>query len=506
MTTMSSTLPFAPQEDDERRWQAVVDRDRAADGRFWLGVATTGIYCRPSCAARRPRRENVRFFSRPEDAERAGFRPCRRCDPRRAGEPAPEAELVAAVRQLIEASEEVPTLERLARETGWSPYHLQRTFKRATGMSPRDYARAQRTERLKRRLRGGDDVTTALYAAGYGSSRALYEGASAQLGMTPSRYRRRGAGLRISYTLLPSPLGDVLLAGTESGLCAVRLGSAPRLVAELRDEFRAAEVRRDDRPFAAHRAALRQWLDGGGAALDFPLAVDGTPFQWRVWAAIRDIPYGETRTYGEIARAIGRPGAARAVARACASNPVALVIPCHRVVRGDGEPGGYRWGAKRKKQLLAAERKKRWARVTAARDGRRYGSRDRRGGPPCPPLSGGQRRPPLRLPSSAATRADGTCRRGPATSPDECGCRSASSRCRRGRASSAPRAGRRRARAGGSRSCGAGCAATGRRSRAGARSPRSRPQKPWRVIGSPRRFTNTAWWRPRASRGRTSRR
>ncbi len=366
MTTMSPTLrfappaPSAPSDADERRWQAVLTRDRQADGDFWLGVTSTGIYCRPSCPARRPRRENVRFFSHPQAAEQAGFRPCRRCDPRTAGGPAREAELVAAVRARIAASEEIPTLERLARETGWSAYHLQRTFKRATGMSPRAYAQAQRTERLKRRLREGEDVTTALYEAGYGSSRALYESAGRQLGMTPSRYRRRGAGLRIAYTLLPSPLGDVLLAGTDSGLCAVRLGSAPRLVAGLREEFRAAEeIRRDDRPFAGHRAALREWLDGGAAALDFPLAVDGTAFQWRVWSAIRDIPYGETRTYGEVARAIGRPGAARAVAQACARNPVALVIPCHRVVRGDGEPGGCRWGAKRKKLLLAAERKQR---------------------------------------------------------------------------------------------------------------------------------------------------
>jgi len=355
---MTHTLPFTRPDEEAQRWQAVLDRDRRADGRFWFAVATTGIYCRPSCAARRPRRENVRFFARSEEAEQAGFRPCRRCDPRRAGGPDREDELVAAVRQRIEASEEVPTLERLARETGWSPYHLQRTFKRATGMSPRAYAQAHRTERLKRRLRSGDDVTTALYAAGYGSSRALYESAATQLGMTPSRYRRRGAGLRIAYTLLPGPLGDVLVAGTDAGLCSVRLGSAPRLVAELREEFGAAEIRRDDRPFAAHRAALRQWLEGADAALDFPLAVDGTAFQWLVWSAIRAIPYGETRTYGEIAQSIGRPGAARAVARACASNPVALVIPCHRVVRGDGELGGYRWGMKRKAKLLAQERKK----------------------------------------------------------------------------------------------------------------------------------------------------
>jgi AraC family transcriptional regulator of adaptative response/methylated-DNA-[protein]-cysteine methyltransferase len=300
----------------------------------------------------------VLFFERAEAAERAGFRPCRRCRPRAGATPDPQAKLVGRVCQAIEENLEEPlTLTRLSASVGVSPHHLQRTFKRLVGVSPRQYADARRMERLKARLRQGQGVTRALYEAGYGSSSRLYERAPEKMGMTPATYRRGGRGREIAYTVVDSPLGRLLVARTERGLCAVSLGdSEARLEAELRREFPQADLRRDRNGLARWVRTLLQHLKGQQPRLDLPLDVQGTAFQCRVWEELRRIPYGRPRSYGEVARAPGRPEAARAVARACATNPVPLVVPCHRVVRGDGGLGGYRLGLKRKRALLEKEK------------------------------------------------------------------------------------------------------------------------------------------------------
>jgi AraC family transcriptional regulator of adaptative response/methylated-DNA-[protein]-cysteine methyltransferase len=340
---------------DDDAWAAVLRRDRAADGGFVYAVSSTGVYCRPSCASRRPRRENAAFFASPAEAERGGYRACLKCDPRgdRAREvPAP----VLRARDYLDghAEERVP-LARLGREAGMSPHHLQRTFKRAFGVSPREYQDALRLARLKRSLREGGRVTDAILDAGYGSPSRVYEKSDARLGMPPGAYRRGGAGAAIGYATAPTPVGRVLVAATERGVCAVALGDDDaRLVADLRAEFPGAGI--------AEGGEASRWLEAvvtslaGGADLrSIPVDLRGTAFQQRVWRALREIPRGATSTYAEVARAIGRPGAARAVAGACAANRVALLVPCHRVVRGGGEPGGYRWGAPRKRALLAAE-------------------------------------------------------------------------------------------------------------------------------------------------------
>lgn len=343
-------------------WQAVLNRDPQFDGRFVFAVRSTRIYCRPSCPARRPRREQVAFFPVPEAAERAGFRPCRRCRPRTAAHP--QAELVQRACRLIEAGLEEPlTLARLGRELGLSPHHVQRTFKRVLGITPRQYADACRLSLLKARLAKGDDVTTALYAAGYGSSSRLYERAPAQLGMTPATYRRGGQGMRIGYVTVASSLGRLLIAATARGLCAVSLGDTDGLLeAALAQEYPNAEIRRDRNGLSRWVNLLLAHLRGRQPRLDLPVDVQATAFKRQVWEALRRIPYGETRSYSEVARALGRPGAARAVARACATNPVSLVIPCHRVVREDGSLGGYRWGLERKHALLAQEKASRISR------------------------------------------------------------------------------------------------------------------------------------------------
>lgn len=342
--------------DDDRRWQAVLARDRTYNGRFVYAVRSTGIYCRPTCPSKRPGREQVTFFAQPEEAERHGFRPCRRCRPCDAGEEG-EAALVRAVCRAIDRdAEEPPALARLAEEVGLSPHHLQRVFKRATGITPHQYAEARRLDQLKTRLQDGDDVTTALYAAGYGSSSRLYSQAPAHLGMTPATYRKGGMGMTIAFTVAPCSFGYVLVAGTERGICAVSLGDAPgELEAALHEEYPAATIRCGDHELSAWVEAVLQYLAGEITRLDLPLDVQTTAFKWRVWQALRDIPYGTTRSYSQVAAAIGQPAAVRAVARACATNPVALVVPCHRVVREDGHLGGYRWGIARKQALLGQE-------------------------------------------------------------------------------------------------------------------------------------------------------
>lgn len=338
----------------ETQWQQIMARDARQDGRFVFAVRTTGIYCRPSCPSRRPRRDSVEFFPDPQQAERAGYRACLRCKPT---EISAQARSVTRARQLLDEAEGVLTLAELSKRVGVSPFHLQRLFKRATGLSPREYQSARRMQQVKSGLRKGDDVTTAIYDAGFGSPSRLYEKASQQLGMTPGTYRRRGAGLAIQFAIVASPLGRLLVAATPRGLCAVRFGeNATEMERELREEFRAAEIHRDDAALQPYLQPLVASLRGERTAIDVPLDVRATAFQKKVWDALRQIPSGQTRSYTEIARAIGDAKAVRAVARACASNPVAVVVPCHRVVRSDGELAGYRWGIERKKKLLEHER------------------------------------------------------------------------------------------------------------------------------------------------------
>src|SRR5213592_4619784 len=338
----------------ERRWRIVLARDRRYDGAFVYAVLSTGIYCRPSCPSRRPRRAQVAFFPVPEAAEQAGFRACRRCRPGEAVAPDPGVPLVRTVCRLMDAHPDRPaSLSALSAQAGVTSHRLLRTFQRVLGISPRQYRDARRVDRFKAELRARGRVSPALYEAGYGSTSRVYERAHAQLGMTPATYSRGAPGTRIAFTVVPCALGRLLVAATPRGICRVSLGSgADDLEAGLAAEFPAAQLRRDRGALAASVGALLRYLDGHAEPLD----VRATAFQRRVWEALRRIPYGTTRSYTDIARAIGKPSATRAVARACATNPAALVIPCHRVVRADGGLGGYRWGVARKRALLEQER------------------------------------------------------------------------------------------------------------------------------------------------------
>lgn len=340
-----------------RQWEIVLARDRRYDGTFVYAVRSTGVYCRPSCPSRRPRRSQVTFFPIAEAAEREGFRPCRRCRPEHANGGDPAIALVRAACAWIDAHADAPTtLPRLAAAVGSAPRRLVRAFRRVLGISPREYRDARRLERFKRRLRQHGRVGPALFDAGYGSTSRLYERAPTVLGMTPATYGRGGRGTEIRYTIVNAPLGRLLVAATRRGICRIGLGGkAGALAADLRTEFPAATLRRDTATLDAWVRPILRHLAGREPHLDLPLDVRATAFQQRVWAALRKIPYGETRSYAEIARRIGRPRATRAVARACASNPTALLIPCHRVVRADGELGGYRWGVERKRALLKRE-------------------------------------------------------------------------------------------------------------------------------------------------------
>ncbi len=344
--------PHAVPEDDPR-WRAVLARDRRSDDRFVFAVRSTGIYCRPSCPARRPRRVNVVFFTKPAEAERAGFRSCRRCKPREAG----EAALVAAACRRIDAAPDgAEGLDALAAALAVPARRLRGAFRRQLGVTPREYAQARRVAGFRDRVRKGDAVTSALYESGYGSSSRLYEEAPRRLGMTPGAYRRGGSGLRIAYTTAEAPLGRVLVAATARGIAAVSLGASDAALAEaLRDEYPRAVLSRDDARLAPALLSVLAVLSGQDPSADLPLDVQATAFQHRVWRELSRIPSGSTRTYAEVARRIGRPGAARAVARACAANRLAVLVPCHRVVPGAGGTGGYRWGAERKAALLARE-------------------------------------------------------------------------------------------------------------------------------------------------------
>jgi AraC family transcriptional regulator of adaptative response/methylated-DNA-[protein]-cysteine methyltransferase len=338
------------------RWKALAARDSAADGTFVYGVTSTGIYCRPSCPSRRPRADRVRFFDTGGEAKQAGFRACKRCKPDTVGlaQPGIEAVRRASVYLATHADQTV-TLGRLARVASMSPHHLQRRFKAIVGLSPREFQSAVRAGRLRTSLRDGRDVTTAIYEAGYGSPSRVYEAAPTGKGMSLSSYRRGGAGLRIGYSTFSSAIGYVLVAATDNGVCAVRIGDRESaLVDDLRREYPAADIE-PQKSKSEWTRAIATHLRGQAPSLDLPIDVRATAFQWKVWRALQQIPYGETRNYAEVARSIGKPSAVRAVARACATNPVALVVPCHRVVPKAGGVGGYRWGAQRKEKLLTAE-------------------------------------------------------------------------------------------------------------------------------------------------------
>ena len=342
---------------ESSRWDAVVARDRAVANAFVYAVRSTGVYCRPGCASRRPHRDRVAFFDNPLEAERAGFRPCKRCRP---NDPVAVDPWVDRIRRACVYLANVDghvTLAVLARRLGGSPYHFQRNFKRLVGITPREYSDAGRLARIKRELRGQKSVTAATFDAGFGSSSRLYERAAPKLGMTPSTYRRGGVGVAISFTTVSSPIGRLLVAATARGICAVALGRSDAELREaLRREYPHAAISRDRQSLAAWTRRILDHLAGKRPRLDLPLDIQATAFQWQVWQALTAIPYGATRTYAEVAKSIGRPGAVRAVARACAANPAAVAIPCHRVVPSSGGVGGYRWGPTRKRALLAAER------------------------------------------------------------------------------------------------------------------------------------------------------
>lgn len=351
MTTWTMPAP-------ETCWEAVSSRDRTQDGRFYYAVVTTGIFCRPSCPSRLPRRENVRFYPTTGDAARAGFRPCFRCRPLAVLHGGPEAATIARLCRFIERNLEARlTLKKLSAESGLSPYHLQRKFKAIAGISPRDYVDACRLARLKRGLRSEDTITAAMVGAGYGSSSRLYERSAGQLGMTPGAYRRGAPGVTLCYATAATSLGTLAVAASEQGVCAIVFGDSPEEAAEaLRREFPRAEMQADDSRLRTYLDDLMRHLHGDQPGIDLPLDIRATAFQRLVWSHLRTIPYGSTESYQQVAAAIGRPGATRAVARACATNRIAIAIPCHRVVRTDGEAGGYRWGIARKEQLLDRER------------------------------------------------------------------------------------------------------------------------------------------------------
>jgi AraC family transcriptional regulator of adaptative response/methylated-DNA-[protein]-cysteine methyltransferase len=342
------------------RWKALASRDSAADGTFIYAVTSTGIYCRPSCPSRRPRADRVRFFDTTLEARQAGFRACKRCRPDTVGLAQPGIEAVRrASAYLATHADQTVTLGHLARVASMSPHHLQRRFKAIVGLSPREFQSAIRAGKLRTSLRDGRDVTTAIYEAGYGSPSRVYEAAPTGKGMSLSNYRRGGAGMRIGYSMITSPVGEVLVAATETGVCSVKIGaSESALVSDLRREYPAAGIAADLKPRSEWVKAIARHLRGDDASLDLPIDVRATAFQWKVWRALQRIPYGETRAYAEVAKSIGKPKAVRAVARACATNPVCLVVPCHRVVPAAGGVGGYRWGSGAKAKLIATEARK----------------------------------------------------------------------------------------------------------------------------------------------------
>jgi len=344
---------------DESRWNAVVHRDRAADGHFYYSVRTTGVYCRPSCAARLALRKNVAFHVTRENAERAGFRACKRCKPDQDGIVASHAAGVAAASRLIETSEQMPSLDELAAAAAMSRFHFHRVFKTLTGLTPKAYGSAHRANRVRDQLRHANSVTDAIYSSGFNSSGRFYAHASDELGMTPTRFRSGGVGESILFAVGECSLGSILVAKTVKGICAISLGDDPQaMVEELQDRFPKANLVGGDRDFEQLVAQVVGFVESPDIGLDLPLDIRGTAFQKRVWKALREIPAGNTVSYAQVAHRIGEPEAVRAVAQACGANVLAVAIPCHRVIRNDGELSGYRWGVERKRDLLGKETRK----------------------------------------------------------------------------------------------------------------------------------------------------
>ncbi len=359
MTTMAAHRDL-DSIDSVSAWRAVEQRDGRYDGQFVYGVASTHIYCKPGCPSRRPSRANVRFFMHPDAAEAEGYRACLRCKPRDLDAASATADGVKAARAYLDAhADRIVPLAELASHAKLSASHLQRSFKRVVGVSPKQYQDERRLTRFKSRLRAGATVSRATYDAGFGSSSRVYEKSDAALGMTPAAFRRGGAGVRISYTIADAPIGRVLVATTERGVCAVEIGTTTAGVERtLRSDFPNAVIERDDNARGTWVRAVLDRVRGMGAAAShrIPLDVNGTAFQMKVWAALQQIPVGERRSYREVAESIGQPSASRAVARACATNRVAVVIPCHRVVRESGDLAGYKWGIETKRRLLSEEK------------------------------------------------------------------------------------------------------------------------------------------------------
>jgi AraC family transcriptional regulator, regulatory protein of adaptative response / methylated-DNA-[protein]-cysteine methyltransferase len=354
--TTEATRNVASFRNDDERWEAVCRRDRAADGALYYAVRTTGVYCRPSCSSRQPRRENVEFHATPAAAEAAGFRPCKRCKPTAQGLAERHAAVVAKACRLIEQAEELPSLDDLARGAGLSPFHFHRVFKSVTGVTPKAYADAHRGRRVRDELKSAGTVTEAIYGAGFNSNARFYESSDDLLGMTPSEFRDDGAGATIRFAVGECSLGSILVAATDKGVCAIQFGDDPdALVRNLQDAFSKAKLVGGDAAFEQLVAKVVGFIEAPQHGLDLPLHVRGTAFQQKVWRALRKIRPGTTASYAAIAERIGEPKAVRAVAQACGANPVAVAIPCHRVVRRDGALSGYRWGVERKRALLEKE-------------------------------------------------------------------------------------------------------------------------------------------------------
>jgi AraC family transcriptional regulator of adaptative response/methylated-DNA-[protein]-cysteine methyltransferase len=354
--TTEATRNVASFRNDDERWEAVCRRDRAADGALYYAVRTTGVYCRPSCSSRQPRRENVEFHATPTAAEAAGFRPCKRCKPTAQGLAERHAAVVAKACRLIEQAEELPSLDDLARGAGLSPFHFHRVFRSVTGVTPKAYADAHRGRRVRDELKSAGTVTEAIYGAGFNSNARFYESSDDLLGMTPSEFRDDGAGATIRFAVGECSLGSILVAATDKGVCAIQFGDDPdALVRNLQDAFSKAKLVGGDAAFEQLVAKVVGFIEAPQHGLDLPLHVRGTAFQQKVWRALRKIRPGTTASYAAIAERIGEPKAVRAVAQACGANPVAVAIPCHRVVRRDGALSGYRWGVERKRALLEKE-------------------------------------------------------------------------------------------------------------------------------------------------------
>ncbi|MDD5542599.1 MAG: bifunctional DNA-binding transcriptional regulator/O6-methylguanine-DNA methyltransferase Ada [Acidobacteriia bacterium] len=356
---MSALEPVHKESTQERlRWQAVLNRDAVYDGQFVFAVSTTRVFCRPSCPARHAKREHVVFFNTASKAEAAGFRACFRCRPNENGGDHKQADLVHRVCAAIDEDlSATPTLGQLSRQFHISPHKLQRTFKSVMGITLRHYTEGRRMKQFKSQVRNGNGVTDAMYEAGFSSSSRLYEKSNAHLGMTPKTYRRGGIGMKIEYSIVDSPLGRLLVGGTERGICAIYMGNSDaHLISELRQEYPEAAIQEDRSRLKPAVMRVLEHVQGSQPNLNLPLDLQATAFQMKVWKKLQSIPYGSTRTYSQIARSLGRPSSSRAVARACATNPVSILIPCHRVIRRDGNLAGYRWGLPRKKQLLETEK------------------------------------------------------------------------------------------------------------------------------------------------------